>query len=69
MNALIDVHQNNGILVTTSRNIAEVFGKNHKDVLRDIRNVISSLPDTSNNWGMRNFALTPLHRLSEQTDL
>lgn len=59
MNALIDVHQNNGILVTTSRNVAEVFGKNHKDVLRDVRNVISSLPDESNNWGMRNFALTP----------
>lgn len=59
MNALIDVHQNNGILVTTSRNVAQVFGKNHKDVLRDVRNVISSLPDGSNNWGMRNFALTP----------
>ena len=56
---VIDVHQNNGVLVTTSRNIAEVFGKNHRDVLRDIRNVLSSLPDESNNWGMRNFALTP----------
>lgn len=55
----IDVHAQGGILVTTSRNVAEVFGKNHKDVLRDIRNVLSSLPDTSNNWGMRNFALTP----------
>ena len=56
---VIDVHQNNGILVTTSRNIAEVFGKNHRDVLRDIRHILSSLPDESNNWGMRNFALTP----------
>ena len=55
----IDVHAQAGVLVTTSRNVAEVFGKNHKDVLRDIRNVLSSLPDTSNNWGMRNFALTP----------
>ena len=56
---VIDVYQNNGILVTTSRNVAEVFGKNHRDVLRDVRNVLSSLPDESNNWGMRNFALTP----------
>ena len=55
----IDVHAQGGILVTTSRNVAEVFGKNHKDVLRDVRNVLSSLPDESNNWGMRNFALTP----------
>ena len=55
----IDVHEQGGILVTTSRNVAEVFGKNHKDVLRDVRNVISSLPDESNDWGMRNFALAP----------
>lgn len=44
MNALIDVHQSNGILVTTSRNVAQVFGKEHKNVLRDIENVIAQLP-------------------------
>lgn len=30
---LIDVHQDNGVLVTTSRNIAEVFGKEHYNVM------------------------------------
>ena len=34
---VIDVHQNNGVLVTTSRNIAEVFGKEHFHVVRDIK--------------------------------
>lgn len=50
---VIDVHQNNGILVTTSRNIAEVFSKNHKDVLRDIR---SLLERCSKEFNERNFA-------------
>lgn len=53
MNALIDVHQNNGILVTTSRNVAEVFGKNHKDVLRDLRNLLDRC---SKEFTERNFA-------------
>lgn len=37
---IIDVHQNNGVLVTTSRNIAEVFGKEHYNVLKDIRAIL-----------------------------
>lgn len=44
MNDLIDVHTEKGMLVTTSRNVAEVFGKEHKHVLRDIENVIAQLP-------------------------
>lgn len=40
---LIDVHNNNGTLVTTSRNIAAVFGKEHKNVIRDIENIIAQL--------------------------
>lgn len=59
MTDLIDVHQSNGVLVTTSRNVAEVFNKNHADVLRDIRNILASLPDESKNWGISNFADTP----------
>lgn len=55
----IDVHQSNGILVTTSRNVAEVFGKEHRNVVRDIRDILASLPDTSKNWGMLNFEQTP----------
>lgn len=45
MTDLIDVHQSNGVLVTTSRNVAEVFGKEHKNVIRDIENVLSQLPN------------------------
>lgn len=48
MTDLIDVHQSNGVLVTTSRNVAQVFGKEHKHVLRDIENVISQLPNEQN---------------------
>ena len=40
----IDVHQNNGVLVTTSRNVATVFGKEHYNVLKDIERTISQLP-------------------------
>ena len=59
MNALIDVHAEKGVLVTTSRNVAEVFGKNHADVVRDVRNILSSLSNTDKNWGISNFADTP----------
>lgn len=37
---IIDVHQNNGVLVTTSLNIAEVFGKEHYHVMRDIKTLL-----------------------------
>ena len=50
----IDVHQNNGVLVTTSRCVAQVFEKNHRDVLRDIRGILESNPDK--DFGLRNFA-------------
>ena len=43
--ALIDVHMQEGHAVTTSRNVAEVFGKEHKNVLADIRNAIETNPD------------------------
>ena len=43
--ALIDVHMQEGYAVTTSRNVAEVFGKEHKNVLADIRNAIETNPD------------------------
>lgn len=50
---LIDVHNNNGVLVTTSRNVAAVFEKEHKNVLADIRNIIASNPDEE--FGRLNF--------------
>ena len=42
---VIDVHQNNGVLVTTSRNIAEVFSKEHRNVIRDIRSILETNSD------------------------
>ena len=41
----IDVHQKDGVLVTTSRCVASVFEKEHKNVLADIRAVIEANPD------------------------
>ena len=50
---VIDVHQNNGVLVTTSRNIAEVFEKEHRNVIRDIRTLLETNPDKE--FGLLNF--------------
>lgn len=53
---LIDVHNNNGVLVTTSRNVAAVFEKEHKNVLRDIAAIIENNPDK--DFGRLNFELS-----------
>ena len=45
----IDVHNQAGVLVTTSRNVAAVFGKEHYNVVRDIRNILESNPDPDFN--------------------
>jgi anti-repressor protein len=45
----------NASLKTTSRVIAEKFERNHRDVLRAIRDLIEQEKD----WGVRNFAQTP----------
>ena len=51
--ALIEVENHNGVAVTTSLNIAKVFGKRHCDVLRDIKQALENC-DTFNE---RKFAL------------
>lgn len=51
--SLIDVHAQAGVLVTTSRNVAAVFGKEHRNVLADIRNIIAANPDEE--FGLLNF--------------
>ena len=41
MNELVEiVSERNGVPITTSRKIAQVFGKEHKNVLRDIESII-----------------------------
>lgn len=52
MNTLVTLMD--GKAVTTSRKIAEVFGKEHKNVLRDINNLKSQLPA---EWHKLNFEL------------
>lgn len=59
MNMIANSEDFNGLvseaLKTTSRIIAEKFEKNHRDVLRAIKNLI----DQEADWGARNFAQTP----------
>lgn len=52
MNELITVQD--GRPVTTSRNIADMFGKNHQHVLRDIKSIVHS-PDLDSEFSLSNF--------------
>lgn len=58
------IKNSNGSDVTTSLIVAQVFGKNHKDVLRDIEKL-----SCSEDFRMRNFAHTPLHSPTERSSL
>lgn len=51
------VFEREGQIRTTSREVAERFGKNHRDVLRAIDDLIKSEP--SLEGGLRSFAQTP----------
>ena len=50
------VWDKDGQAVTSSRNVAAVFGKEHKNVIRDIRAVLDDAPDKE--FGRLNFELT-----------
>ena len=41
----VQVQLHNGVPATTSRNIAEVFGKEHYNVIRDIKVILENNPD------------------------
>ena len=59
MNELLPmITERDGIPVTTSRAVAEQFGKNHKEVLRAIENTITQLKETDEGkaFNERNFA-------------
>ncbi len=47
----IEIYEENGIQKTNSKNIADVFGKTHRDVVRAIDNL-----DCSDDFRARNFA-------------
>ena len=39
-----------GVVTTTSRKVAEVFGKEHRNVLRDIREIVEQLEEQGRNF-------------------
>ena len=47
-NVVINLKQKNGQVVASSREVAEVFGKEHKNILRDIENIKSNR--VAQNW-------------------
>ncbi|MDE5682499.1 MAG: Rha family transcriptional regulator [Mailhella sp.] len=50
---------NNGTITTTSLRIAEIFGKRHDHILRDIENLIEQMPEEmQEEWGDLNFEAT-----------
>lgn len=55
MNNLVEVTNHNNVLVTSSRNIAKVFNKEHKNVLRDVRSILEHNKDA--NFNQLNFEL------------
>ncbi|MEL7478267.1 MAG: Rha family transcriptional regulator [Pseudomonadota bacterium] len=55
----IEIYSDNQEIKTNSKNVADVFGKNHRDVLRDIKKL-----DCSDEFRARNFALSSY--ISEQ---
>ena len=47
----IEIYESNGSQKTNSKNVSDVFGKIHRDVLRDIKKL-----DCSDDFRVRNFA-------------
>ena len=54
---IVDVHELNGKLVTSSRNVAAAFGKEHKHVLRDIQALLDTCDKdfTESNFGLSEY--------------
>ncbi len=52
----INIITTNGKLTVSSMMVAEHFEKDHKDVLRKIRQTISELPENTDHFNERNFA-------------
>lgn len=52
MNKILVSKNNEGRLITTSKIVAEIFGKVHKHVLRDIREMECSEEFHASNFGL-----------------
>ena len=55
MDDLIRIREKNGKLITTSLNVAHVFGKSHDHVLRDIENLDCSDEFRETNFGLSSY--------------
>ena len=64
-NAVPLITVTSGQLTTTSRNVAETFGKPHKDVLERIRNLGCSVEFTERNFSPSEFIDSTGRRLTE----
>ena len=64
----LQVIQNNGVEVVDSREVAEMIGKNHKELLRDIRNyaAILRLMTSSSNPATKIASAEPSHATSSR---
>lgn len=54
------ITERDGVPVTTSRAVAEQFGKNHKDVIRAIENTIAALKETDEGIAFNERNFTPI---------
>lgn len=54
------ITERDGVPVTTSRAVAEQFGKNHKDVIRAIENTIAALKETEEGIAFNERNFTPI---------
>lgn len=50
LNTLVQINNKNGMMVVSSRQVAQDFDKRHDHVLRDIANIMES--NTTQNWGL-----------------
>ena len=56
----LQVIENNGVEVVDSREVAEMIGKNHKELLRDIRNYSEIIGNsTERNFALSDFFISP----------
>ncbi len=65
MNNLINVTNQDGVLVVSSREVAENFEKRHDHIMRDIGNLINDM-GSPQNWGSLFIPSTYIHEQNKQ---
>lgn len=65
MDSLINVTNQDGVLVVSSREVAENFEKRHDHIMRDIGNLINDM-GSPQNWGSLFIPSTYIHKQNKQ---